>query len=238
MEAARDFRSQWPALGKLLIRDGALTTEQLEHALSLQRLKPGLRLGQVIVEQGYATSLDISRSVAEQHELEFVELELEVDRRRGRDDASRESRPSLPGPTDPPRRGRVDPGGGRRSYECRLRRRASPGDRDARATVRRGTRVHRGSDRPHPSGCRGPDRGSRHRCRGDPRIRRACWICSTRRPLSCSSTGSSPRRSTSALRTSTSHRSSAGSTFGSGSTGCSESSPRSRGRRPEWWRPA
>lgn len=76
MEAARDFRSQWPALGKLLIRDGALTPEQLEHALSLQRLKPGYRLGQVIVEQGYATSLDISRSVAEQHELDFVELEL------------------------------------------------------------------------------------------------------------------------------------------------------------------
>ena len=76
MEAARDFRTQWPALGKLLIRDGALTPEQLEHALSLQRLKPGRRLGQVIVEQGYATSLDISRSVAEQHELEFVELEL------------------------------------------------------------------------------------------------------------------------------------------------------------------
>ncbi len=78
MEAVREFRSQWPALGKLLIRDGALTTEQLEHALSLQRLKPGLRLGQVIVEQGYATSLDISRSVAEQHELEFVELDLKL----------------------------------------------------------------------------------------------------------------------------------------------------------------
>ena len=155
MEAVRDFRSQWPALGKLLIRDGALTTEQLEHALSLQRLKPGLRLGQVIVEQGYATSLDISRSVAEQHELEFVELELKLDRRRGRDDASRESRPSLPGAADPPQRRRVDPGGGRGSHECRLRRRASPGDRDARATVRRGTRVHRGGDRSHLSGCRG-----------------------------------------------------------------------------------
>src|SRR6476620_1580820 len=77
MEAVRDFRSQWPALGKLLIRDGALTTEQLEHALSLQRLTPGHRLGQIIVEQGYATSLDISRSVAEQHELEFVALELD-----------------------------------------------------------------------------------------------------------------------------------------------------------------
>src|SRR5205085_10450550 len=30
------------------------------------------------VEQGYATSLDISRSVAEQHELEFVELDLKL----------------------------------------------------------------------------------------------------------------------------------------------------------------
>jgi type IV pilus assembly protein PilB len=76
MEAARDLRNQWPALGALLLRDGVVTTEQLEHALSLQRLKPELRLGQILVEERYATSLDISRIIAEQHELEFVELEL------------------------------------------------------------------------------------------------------------------------------------------------------------------
>jgi len=76
MEASRDLRNQWPALGTLLLRDEVVTTEQLEHALALQRLKPELRLGQILVDEGYATSLDISRIIAEQHELEFVELEL------------------------------------------------------------------------------------------------------------------------------------------------------------------
>jgi type IV pilus assembly protein PilB len=76
MEAARDLRNQWPALGALLIRDGAVTPEQLEHALSLQRLKPELRLGQVLVAEGHVTSTDIARLIAEQHELEFVELEI------------------------------------------------------------------------------------------------------------------------------------------------------------------
>ena len=75
MESARDLRNQWPALGKLLIREGLVTSDELDHALSLQRLNPGVRLGEVLVAEGYTASSDISRLVAEQHELEFVELE-------------------------------------------------------------------------------------------------------------------------------------------------------------------
>ena len=76
MEAVRKPKNQWPALGTLLVRDGAVTPEQLESALTLQRLRPELRLGEVLLEMGAATSAAISRVLAEQHELEFVELDV------------------------------------------------------------------------------------------------------------------------------------------------------------------
>jgi type IV pilus assembly protein PilB len=76
MEAARKPRNQWPALGTLLVRDGAVTSEQLESALTVQRLKPELRLGEILLEQGFVTPLAISRVLAEQHELDFVDLDL------------------------------------------------------------------------------------------------------------------------------------------------------------------
>jgi len=77
MEAARNPRNQWPALGTLLVRDGAVTAEQLELALQKQRVKPDRRLGEILLEEGFVTPLAISRVLAEQHELEFVELDLE-----------------------------------------------------------------------------------------------------------------------------------------------------------------
>ena len=73
MEAARN---PWPALGTLLVRDGALTPEQLELALAEKRLKPEVRLGEILVENGFATRAAVSRVLAEQHELEFVELDF------------------------------------------------------------------------------------------------------------------------------------------------------------------
>ena len=73
MEAARN---PWPALGTLLVRDGALTPEQLELALAEKRLKPEVRLGEILVKNGFATRAAVSRVLAEQHELEFVELDF------------------------------------------------------------------------------------------------------------------------------------------------------------------
>ena len=73
MEAAR---TPWPALGTLLVRDGAVTPEQLEIALLEKRLKPELRLGEILVTNGFATRLQVTRVLAEQHDLEFVELEI------------------------------------------------------------------------------------------------------------------------------------------------------------------
>ena len=73
MEAARN---PWPVLGTLLIRDGAVTPEQLEIALLEKRMKPELRLGEILVANGFATRLQVTRVLAEQHDLEFVELDV------------------------------------------------------------------------------------------------------------------------------------------------------------------
>jgi type IV pilus assembly protein PilB len=72
MEAARN---PWPALGALLVRDGAITREQLEHALRAKTASPTQRLGEILVEQGLCTRAQIARVLAEQHELEYVELD-------------------------------------------------------------------------------------------------------------------------------------------------------------------
>ena len=77
MEAVRNPINNWPALGTLLVRDGAATPEQLEAALALQRLTPGRRLGEILLAEGSVTPLAISRALAEQHELDFVDLVLE-----------------------------------------------------------------------------------------------------------------------------------------------------------------
>jgi type IV pilus assembly protein PilB len=72
MEAAR---TPWPALGALLVRDGAITPEQLEEALAEKRSAPERRLGEILVELGVASRAAVARVLAEQHELPFVELD-------------------------------------------------------------------------------------------------------------------------------------------------------------------
>jgi len=61
----------------MLVRDGAVTAEQLDHALALQQQRPELRLGEILLDRGYATSLAVARVLAEQHELELIELDFE-----------------------------------------------------------------------------------------------------------------------------------------------------------------
>jgi type IV pilus assembly protein PilB len=75
VEAARN---PWPALGTLLVRDGALTADQLEEALGIKLRTPDKRLGEIIVEQGFASQDAVARVLAEQHELEFVTLTPDI----------------------------------------------------------------------------------------------------------------------------------------------------------------
>ena len=70
MEAAAH---PWPALGALLLRDGALTVQQLELALEEKRTSTK-RLGEILVDRGFVTPTQVSRVLAEQHELPFVDL--------------------------------------------------------------------------------------------------------------------------------------------------------------------
>ena len=67
----------------LLLRDGSLTVEQLEQALH-DKESSGKRLGEILVDRGYVTPTQISRVLAEQHELPFVDLARETDRHGGR----------------------------------------------------------------------------------------------------------------------------------------------------------
>jgi type IV pilus assembly protein PilB len=60
-------------LGELLVRAGAATQEQIDHALELQ---PVLRkrLGEILVEKRWSTPRAVAEAIAEQYGLEFVDL--------------------------------------------------------------------------------------------------------------------------------------------------------------------
>ncbi len=60
-------------LGALLAEAGLLDEAEIDYALSTAR-KAGKRLGQVLIEHGLVTSVDIVRVVAEQRGLPFVDV--------------------------------------------------------------------------------------------------------------------------------------------------------------------
>jgi Type II secretion system (T2SS), protein E, N-terminal domain len=67
-------KADWLPLGALLVREGLITSEQLETAL-LDQQGTGLRLGELLVHWGWVDSTAISRALAEQYELDFVDLD-------------------------------------------------------------------------------------------------------------------------------------------------------------------
>lgn len=62
-------------LGKLLVSSRTITEEQLNAALQLQKAR-GCRLGEVLIELGYCSEVEVTRAFAEQMELPFVDLKL------------------------------------------------------------------------------------------------------------------------------------------------------------------
>jgi len=69
----------WLPLGALLVREGLISNEQLETAL-IDQQGTGLRLGELLVQWGWVESSAISRALAEQYEMEFVDLDgLRID---------------------------------------------------------------------------------------------------------------------------------------------------------------
>src|SRR5262245_47722089 len=74
MEAAAAFKHPRLRLGALLLRNGLLTAEQLAEALE-QREQTGVRIGEIVVERGWVTDEDLARTLAEQFEIDFVDLD-------------------------------------------------------------------------------------------------------------------------------------------------------------------
>jgi MSHA biogenesis protein MshE len=73
-------KQPWLPLGSLLIREGLIASEQLEEALLLQQ-GTGRRLGELLVDWGWVSSRAICIALAEQYELEYVDIEeVELDR--------------------------------------------------------------------------------------------------------------------------------------------------------------
>ena len=70
MEASR---LPWMQLGSLLIRESVVTSEQLEAALS-EKDATGKRVGDILVDHGWATTADLARALAEQWNLEFIDV--------------------------------------------------------------------------------------------------------------------------------------------------------------------
>jgi type IV pilus assembly protein PilB len=68
-------------LGALLLRKGLLTKERLDEALA-ERAQTGELLGQVLLLRGWIFEDELARVLAEQHDLEFLNLRsVGVDRR-------------------------------------------------------------------------------------------------------------------------------------------------------------
>src|SRR5207244_12075127 len=72
-------KADWLPLGSLLVREGLISSEQLELAL-IDQQGTGLRLGELLVQWGWVESAAISRALAEQYEMEYLDLDAaEID---------------------------------------------------------------------------------------------------------------------------------------------------------------
>jgi len=63
----------WQHLGSLLINRGLLTVDQVKQAFEEQTLT-GRRLGEIAVDRGWITGSDLSKALADQFGLEYVDL--------------------------------------------------------------------------------------------------------------------------------------------------------------------
>jgi type IV pilus assembly protein PilB len=62
---------------EILLKQKVLSREQLEEARNYQQ-KTGLRLDEAVVKMNYASPAEVTKAVADEHGLEFIELDEEV----------------------------------------------------------------------------------------------------------------------------------------------------------------
>jgi len=68
-----ETKDAWVPLGTLLLRVGAIDSEQLEIALTEKERSPR-RLGEILVEWGWVPSVAIARALAQQYSIPFLDL--------------------------------------------------------------------------------------------------------------------------------------------------------------------
>ena len=68
-----ETKDVWVPLGTLLLRVGAIDPEQLEIALTEKERSPR-RLGEILVEWGWVSSVEIAKALAEQYAMPFLDL--------------------------------------------------------------------------------------------------------------------------------------------------------------------
>jgi hypothetical protein len=68
-----ETKNAWIPLGTLLLRVGAIDSEQLEIVLAEKERSPR-RLGEILVEWGWVPSVAIARALAEQYDIPFLDL--------------------------------------------------------------------------------------------------------------------------------------------------------------------
>jgi type IV pilus assembly protein PilB len=74
-----ETKDAWVPLGTLLRRVGAIDPEQLEIALTEKERSPR-RLGEILVEWGWVSSVEIAKALAEQYGMPFLDLsETEIE---------------------------------------------------------------------------------------------------------------------------------------------------------------
>ncbi len=72
-EALEDARHM---LGEIFLNAGAISKEQLDHALSVQQSeRPVRRLGEILVSLGHMKEIEVAQAVARQRGLKFLKLE-------------------------------------------------------------------------------------------------------------------------------------------------------------------
>jgi adenylate cyclase len=66
-----------PPLGRVLVRGNVISSEQLDNALDIQKNDPQ-RLGQIIVEQGYASEVDVLQAIAKEYGVSAGSLSEDI----------------------------------------------------------------------------------------------------------------------------------------------------------------
>lgn len=72
-EEVDDTKNAWVPLGTLLMRVGAISPEQLELAL-IEKERSPRRLGEILAEWGWVSSVEVARALAEQFDMAFLDL--------------------------------------------------------------------------------------------------------------------------------------------------------------------